>query len=267
MSKQNKDIDFEDFSDAEMIDDAGIPAPKSNSNVTQQDPFMMGGIVPKFDDNYSPIDIENTGKDLKKKAQDLVVNICNIYYKMDESSDEDDPTRKYLEGLKKVEIMNLENLLLQVRASEHMLYSLLGRLNATGSIDNSLYKLISETQEKSIELTLQVSNYVRSLPTYFKQLRFELSTNVDMVKVEQTQEMLELKQDTEDDPDKFIQKPQKGMRAFLKQIEEAEEEMKKQNETVEDNDELPQQPKILETPKDEPKVDDIKARLMEENEE
>ena len=266
MVKKHKDTDFDDFDDAEMIEDAGIPAPKQQAGFPQQDPFMMGGIVPKFDDNYSPIDIENTGKDLKKKAQDLVVNICDIYYKLDDSN-EDDPTAKYLEGLKKVEIMNLENLLLQVKASEHMLYSLLGRLNATGSIDNSLYKLISETQEKSIDLTLQVSNYIRSLPTYFKQLRFELSTNVEMVKVEQTQEMLELKQDTEDDPDKFIQKPQKGMRAFLKQVEEAEEEMKKQNETVEDNDELPQQPNILETRKDEPKLDDVKARLLEENEE
>lgn len=265
MAKHNKDTEFDDFTDAEMVDDVGIPTPKQGGGL-QQDPFLMGGIVPKFDDNYSPIDIENTGKDLKKKAQDLVCNICDIYYKMDETS-EDDPIGKYLEGLKKVEIMNLENLLLQVKASEHMLYSLLGRLNATGSIDNTLYKLISETQEKSIELTLQVSNYVRSLPTYFKQLRFELSTNVDMVKVEQTQEMLELKQDTEDDPDNFVKKPQKGMRAFLKQIEEAEQEMKKQNETIEENDELPQQPKILEKPKPEPKIDDIRSRLMEENEE
>lgn len=246
--------------DAEMLD-----YPQSTGNSTNA--FMMGGIVPKFDDNYTPINIEETGLDLKKKAQDLISNICDIYYKIDED-DPDSPIGKYLEGLKKVEIMNLENLLLQVRASEHMLYSLLGRLNATGSIDNSLYKLISETQEKSIDLTLQVSNYIRGLPTYFKQLRFELNTNIEMVKVEQTQEMLEMKQDMSetDDPDKFIQRPQKGMRDFLKKLEAAEEEMKQQGEDIDENAELPKQPEILSQPESPNDMDDLRTKLMKENE-
>lgn len=268
MRKKNYDDTYEEIDSNDRYDNNVSITPQQNG--LMQDPFLMGGIMPKFDDNYSPISIEETRNDLSIKAKNLVDNICEIYYKLDINEEEKDPTLQYLEGLKKVEIMNLENLLLQVKASEHMLYSLLGRLNATGSIDNGLYRLISETQQKSIDLTLQVSNYVRSLPTYFKQLRFELSTNVDMVKVEQTQEMLEMKQDTEDDPDKFIQKPQKGMRALLKQLEEAEEEMKGQNETVEDNDALPEQPKILNAEQKQEKklvINDIRERLQQENEE
>ena len=244
--------EFDD--DVTPVEDMGLMQPSSDMK-------MFGGIVPKFDDNYEPIKLDETQLDLKKKSQDIVSNICNIYYKLD-GEDMDPAIRDYLEGLKKVEEMNLQNLLLQVKASEHLLYSLLGRLNATGSVDNALYKLITETQEKSIALTLQVSQYVRSLPSYFKQLRFELSTNVDMVKVEQTQEMLELKQDTEDDDDNFVKRPQKGMRAFLKQLEEAEEEMKKEKETVEENTELPEQPKILNTKDEE---DELRKQLLEEN--
>lgn len=249
--------DYDDYEDAEIMN--------TNDAFPQKEPMMFGGIMPKFDDNYAPIDIVNTQNDIKNKSQELVNNICEIYYKLDESQDE--ATTRYLEGLKKVEVMNLENLLLQVKASEHMLYSLLGRLNATGSIDNGLYKLISETQQKSIELTLQVSQYVRSLPTYFKQLRFELSTNVEMVKVEQTQEMLELKQDTEkDDSDNFVKRPQKGMRGFLKQLEEAEKSMKEQNETIDDNINLPNQPSILEKSTNVNEIKDLREELLKDNE-
>ena len=161
--------------------------------------------------------------------------------------------------------MNLQNLLLQVKTSEHILYSLLGRLNATGSVDNGLYKLITDTQKESIALTMQVSNYVRSLPGYFKQLRFELETNIEMVKVEQTQEMIEQKSD---DPDDFIKRPQKGMRNLLRELDAMESEMTKEKETIEDNINLPEK----NYQKDEEIIEGLteealKQQLLAENEE
>ena len=89
-----------------------------------------------------------------------------------------------------------------------------------------------------------------------------------MVKVEQTQEMLEMKQDMSetDDPDKFIQRPQKGMRDFLKKLEAAEEEMKQQGEDIDENVELPKQPEILSQPENPNDMDDLRTKLMEANE-
>ena len=184
----------------------------SQSVVGVPDTNGYAGLIPQFDDGYKPMNIDETQLELNKKASDLVSDVINVYYKID---DNDSDIVNYLKGYSQIETMTLQNLLLQVKASEHVLMSLLARLNATGSVDNGLYKLINETQERCISLTLQVSSYVRSLPTYFKQLRFELETNIDMIHVSQSQEMLDQHEPENDDD--FVKKPQKGMRSFRKQ--------------------------------------------------
>lgn len=240
--------------------DGGWKPTGPNSKQDIIPPQMYGGLIPQFQDNYEALDISKTQEDLQTKANDLVNDIIKVYYKMD--GDESNETITYLKQYAAIETMNLKNLLLQVRASEHVLWSLLNRLNATGSVDNGLYKLITETQEKSIALTMQVSNYVRNLPAYMKQLRFELETNVEMVRVEQTQEMI-AQQPDDDDPDNFVRKPQKGMRNFLKMVNEMENQMKAEDETVEDNLEMPSKDYDIDTDK---KDDDLTAELLSENE-
>lgn len=240
--------------------DGGWKPSGPNSKQDIIPPQMYGGLIPQFQDNYEALDITKTQEDLQTKANDLVNDIIKVYYKMD--GDETDETITYLRQYAAIETMNLKNLLLQVRASEHVLWSLLNRLNATGSVDNGLYKLITETQEKSIALTMQVSNYVRNLPAYMKQLRFELETNVEMIRVEQTPEMIAQRED-EDDPDNFVKKPQKGMRNFLKMIDEMENQMKEEKESVEANLDMPSKDyKIPSEPKDN---DDLTAELLSEN--
>lgn len=254
MSKKRYSQELEDADVQEIIP---IPGEGDMKN--------FGGLIPQFEDNYQAIDIELTRKDLEKKASSVIKNVINVYYKFNEDGQEDDEIHQYLEQAKAIESMNLQNLLLQVKTSEHILYSLLGRLNATGSVDNGLYKLITDTQKESIALTMQVSNYVRSLPGYFKQLRFELETNIEMVKVEQTQEMIEQKSD---DPDDFIKRPQKGMRNLLRELDAMESEMAKEKETIEDNINLPEKnyqkdEEIIEGLTEE----ELKRQLLAENEE
>lgn len=256
MSKHSDD--YEMF---EETDGAWKPTgPNSKQDIIP--PQMYGGLIPQFQDNYEALDIKETQDDLHKKAKDLVSDIIKVYYKVE--GDETDETITYLKQYAAIETMNLKNLLLQVRASEHVLWSLLNRLNATGSVDNGLYKLITETQEKSIALTMQVSNYVRNLPAYMKQLRFELQTNVEMIKVEQTQEMIAQREE-DDDPDNFVRKPQKGMRNFLKMVDEMENQMKEEKESVEANLDMPNKDYEISSfeNKDE---DDLTAELLSENE-
>lgn len=229
-------------------------------------PKMFGGLIPQFVDNYEPMDLVQIREDLGDKTKKLIDDIIKVYYKMDDSGNPDIKT--YLEQASKIETMTLQSLLFQVKSSEHVLYSLMNRLNATGSVDNSLYKLISETQEKSLSLTMQVSNYFRSLPSYFKQLRFELETNIDMVTVMPTQEMIEQQNDG-DDPDNFVKKPQRGMRNLLRNIEEMENQMMADGETITENIDLPNKDyKIKEVEiVDGVSEDELKRQLLADNEE
>lgn len=252
MSKKRYNQELEDADVTEVIPMPGEGDMKS-----------FGGLIPQFDDNYQPMDLEKVRKDIETKASGVVKNVIDVYYKFNQDGAEDDEIHKYLEQAQLIESMNLQNLLLQVKASEHILYSLLGRLNATGSVDNGLYKLITDTQKESIALTMQVSNYVRSLPSYFKQLRFELETNIEMVKVEQTQEMIEQQSD---DPDNFIKKPQKGMRNLLRELESMESEMAKEKETVEENLQLPEK-NYTEELAEGITEEELKQQLLADNEE
>lgn len=233
-----------DYNDIEDISDAVIH--------TSKDASGYPGIMPQFDDGYKPINIDATQIELQNKAQSLVDDVIKVYYKID---DNDSDIVNYLKGYSQVETMTVQNLLLQVKASEHVLLSLIARLNATGSVDNGLYKLINETQEKCLSLTLQVSSYIRSLPTYFKQLRFELETNVEMIHVSETQELMDQRADGSSDDD-FVKKPQKGMRSFLKEIEALEKTMEDEGEDIVLSSELPS--------KDDNPIDDEAERLRQQ---
>ena len=239
-----------DYNDIEDISDAVIH--------TDKDASGYPGIMPQFDDGYKPINIDATQIELQNKAQSLVDDVIRVYYKIDNN---DSDIVNYLRGYSQVETMTIQNLLLQVKASEHVLLSLIARLNATGSVDNGLYKLINETQEKCLSLTLQVSSYIRSLPTYFKQLRFELETNVEMIHVSETQELMDQRSDGSSDDD-FVKKPQKGMRSFLKEIEALEKTMEDEGEDIVLSSELPS--KDDDNPVDD-EAEKLRQQLIDEN--
>ena len=195
----------------------------------------FGALIPKTDIQYTPIELKTVQLDLSIKAEKLIEKVIDVYYKSDESSPE---INSYLQALKTSEATSYKQLLFQTKAMEHMVQSLLERLNSAGSMDNGLYKLLLEVIRESSILTMQVSNYVRNLPQTFKTLKYELETNIDMVHVEKTDEMFA--EEVNENPDDFIKKPQRGMREMLKLAEEAMiENHEKNSEALNDNSNIP----------------------------
>jgi hypothetical protein len=59
-------------------------------------------------------------------------------------------------------------MLKQVKYSEHMLDSLMNRLDNGGFVDKDLYDQIKDMQHHVIKINLEVSKYTRLLPEFFK---------------------------------------------------------------------------------------------------
>lgn len=189
---------------------------KNNTPISLSD---FGAIIPKSDIQYTPMELIKVQEDLTQKSNNLIDKIVEVYYKSDET---DPQVQNYLNVLKTSEADSYKKLLFQNQATEHMIQSLLERLNSNGSMDNSLYKLLMEIIRESNVLTMQVSNYVRNLPQTFKTLKYELESQIDMVHVDKTTEMIT--EEVESNPDDFIKKPQRGMRQLLKMADEMQRE-------------------------------------------
>lgn len=199
----------------------------NKSGNTQLSLEQFGAIIPKSDIDYTPIELATVQEDLAKKSNDLINKLVDVYYHTDETTEE---IQKYVEQIKVSEANSYKNLLFQTRATEHMIQSLLERLNSSGSMDNSLYKLLMEIIRESNVLTMQVSNYVRNLPQTFKTLKYELETQFDMVHIDKTDEMIS--EDADENPEDFIKRPQRGMREMLKMAEEMMEENHEDNAEI-----------------------------------
>jgi hypothetical protein len=112
---------------------------------------------------YKSFDVDSKLETLSKDAKKMILSLCDLYLSKELISNED-----YVKAIANVEAQNLTVLIKQVKYSEHILDSLMRQLDSGGYVDKSIYDTIREMQKSSIQITLEVSKYVRTLPEYFK---------------------------------------------------------------------------------------------------
>ena len=191
-----------------------------------------GSEMVTFDPTYKPIEVEKIEQELTVKSKEVVSEIVKVYFETGEIS-----KPEYVQTLEQIETMNLESMLVQVKYADHMIQSLMRRLNETGTIDSSLFRLIMEAQNHALSLTLQVSQYVRNLPNYFKSLKFELLPQLPSIIPGQYDEQAQIGNVSDPiDDEGFINRPQMGTRDLLRYIEETEENAKKREQELEEMD-------------------------------
>lgn len=249
-------MDNIEYTEAEYLDN-GTDSPRN----TPMSLVDFGAIIPNTKIDYTPIEISEVNNDLSTRSTELINKLVDVYYDKNNTSDE---VKAYIERIKQSESNSYKQLLFQTRATEHMIQSLLERLNSTGSTDNSLYKLLMEIIREANVLTMQVSNYVRNLPQTFKTMKYELETSIDMVHIDKSDEMIA--EEANLDPDDFIKRPQRGMRELLKIAEEMKDLNHEENkDALEDDSNIP----IADTNKlvaDNKEEDDLLRMMQEDNE-
>lgn len=138
----------------------------------------MGGGMEMFE-NYKKIDVQATKEKLKTDATNFIKQLCDVYLQTDKIQ-----RPEYVESIAKIETLTLTQLIGQVKYAEHVLDSLIRQLDAGGFTDASTYDMIMKMQNNSISITMQVSNFVRNLPEYFKHLEEDITKyqSIDMVR-------------------------------------------------------------------------------------
>lgn len=202
------------------------------SIVNQED--LPGGAIGMYDPSYKPIEIDSITEELTAQSKTVISEIVEVYFKAGEIE-----RPAYIDTLEKVEAMNLESMLVQVKYADHMIQSLMRRLNETGTLDNQLFRLIMDAQNHALQLTMNVANYVRNLPQYFKGLKFELSPEIPSLlpgNFDEQQQIGNIEDPTQDDG--FINRPQMGTKDLLRCIENAQEQAAQRSKEL-DEQEIP----------------------------
>lgn len=135
-----------------------------------------GGDMAQFE-TYEQFDVNKRSIEFVNDAKNIIIAICNAAIQIPEEilqTDEGVKINAYLTQLSKVEASNLSILMKQVRIAEHILDSLIRRLDAGGHTSNDIYGIIIQQQKSVFELTMNFSKYARSLPEYFAFVRNDL---------------------------------------------------------------------------------------------
>lgn len=133
-------------------------------------------------ETYQDFDIDVKQHAIKKKANDLVDAICQTYfealYDINEDSEENNKTverlKTYLEKIKMSEVSVVRQMVKQIKVSEHLLDTLLRRLDGGGFKEDNLYNMIRDQQNSLNKFSIEFSKYVRGLPDYFDNIRTDL---------------------------------------------------------------------------------------------
>jgi hypothetical protein len=112
---------------------------------------------------YSKVDVEHVTIDLTTKAKNLIDGVARIYSSIGSSIDED-----FIKSIKQIETDQLVSMLKQVKYAEHMLDTLMNRLDNGGYVDKDIYLQIQDMQNHVIKMNLEVSKYTRMIPEFFK---------------------------------------------------------------------------------------------------
>lgn len=110
---------------------------------------------------YESIEVGITSGKILERAKNLVQSITTQY--LNKLSDDD-----YRDSLIDIESNNLAALMKQVKYAEHLVDTMMRRLDNAGYMDKQIFKEIRYLQLHVLELTKEVSVYTRQLPEYFK---------------------------------------------------------------------------------------------------
>jgi hypothetical protein len=185
---------------------------------------------------YDELGVDKVSKDIKDNAKQLVKQLSSLYLKVnDEESNEE--RKEIRNAFSTIEEMSLGTLLKQLRYSEHMVDALMKRLDGAGFVDTAMFKMIMEVQNNTMNITMQVANYVRNLPSYFKQLDVELNTSAQLIDVDVSpncQNLLGARQITNDiEDDDFIKQPQMGSKDLILSLEASRKRFEEVNKLAE----------------------------------
>lgn len=123
---------------------------------------------------YQNFEVDTQTRDNFKKIENLVNSICDVYISVNEDEQENDKLSNYIKSIKINEINVISQLSKQIKISEHLLDTLVRRLDNGGYSDMSMYDEI-RTQQRSLNtFAIEFSKYVRGLPEYFDSLRTDM---------------------------------------------------------------------------------------------
>lgn len=156
---------------------ANTAANISNPNDDDFDELTGAGDLHQFDD-YKKFEVDTKGEMIKQSVKKLIVSLAKVYLDEDKITNED-----YVKALASLEEQNLLVMCKQVYYAEHVVDTLIRRLDGGGFVDPDLYDQIRKMQASVIQITLEVSRYTRNLPEYFRFVNTEVGkiNAVDML--------------------------------------------------------------------------------------
>lgn len=217
--------------------------------------FGEGGMdgMQQFE-TYESFHLNLQNPKLKKQAEKIIESICDTYLSLPTfSEDVEEPKelqniRKYIQQIKKVEISNLMIMAKQVKVAEHILDTLMRRLDSGGYVDNELYSNIREQRKDLMEVTLLFSKYVRSLPDYFAIVRSEIGAEtINLNSVIEQQKSLNNHNDVEvieNVDDEYVALPMRGTKEMALNVQNSIARLKQRAEESKNID-LPFDPKDI----------------------
>lgn len=166
---------------------------------------------------YDKIGVKEVTESLTSKAKNLISGFARVYTSVGISVDEE-----FIDSIKSVETDALISMLKQVKYGEHMLDTLMKRLDNGGYVDKEIYDQIKDMQHHVIQMNLEVTKYTRLLPEFFK------FTETDVKEVYHKQEPMQLSSSNNDQQSidvtivqdkKQLGGPQFGTKSFLESID------------------------------------------------
>lgn len=127
---------------------------------------MLGGGVP---DTYRQLGVAEIRVTVNNQARSIMKALSALYLK-----NGDGESAELIRDMMDAESINLATLLMQVRFISHAMDTLMQGLDDSGRLDRDLCRSIIEMQESAINITMQVSSYVRNLPAYIRQVASDM---------------------------------------------------------------------------------------------
>lgn len=190
----------------------------------------------KMYESYKAFNIDTKITTLQKVTTEFITQVAQTHLQIagEENSD-------YIKSMCELESSNLLYLLKQVKYSEHVLDSLMRQLDSGGYMEPGLFETIRVMQKSGIEIALEVSKYLRTLPEYFKFLEKELSSkNLEIAEVnKKSPSYIEDAEIDSENKELDMSKPIMGTRELMLSIKSSKEALKEAIANTEPVDETP----------------------------
>lgn len=164
---------------------------------------------------YQEIKVSQTTEDVLVNAQKLISGLSKVY--LNHKIIDDD----YRNSIGAIELDNLAILMKQTKYAEHMVDTLMRRLDNGGYADKGIFLEVRKLQDHLLYITKEVSVHIRQLPEYFKFIESDsktsetnenvFSNNVIEATIEQHKELPNHTDDLFD----FMGTPQRGTRDLM----------------------------------------------------